>query len=95
METFGKFMLGLLLVIPVSILRAWVFSKLWLWFIVSTFVVEPISTLQAFGILIFLRIFTMKYEKDADSDEIWVRLVFSVFASFWILLVGWIVSLFF
>lgn len=63
METFGKFCFGMLMVIISALLGGFVFMKLWEWFVVYTFKVDPLSMAQSVGLLIVWSFLTHKHKK--------------------------------
>jgi hypothetical protein len=100
MKIFGQFLFGLFLNIPIGIFKAYVFSKLWEWFIVTTFALESINTLQAFGIMIVLSLVSPKRLDETINESNFIgKILSNTILSFllycWILGIGWIVSLFF
>lgn len=66
METFGKFCFGALAIITTSLLGGYAFMKLWQWFIVYAFAVQPINLIQAIGLVFFWRYLKPK-KKDEDE----------------------------
>lgn len=64
METFGKFCFGVFVIITTSLLGGYVFMKLWQWFIVYAFSVQPINLVQAIGLVFF-----WEYLKPKKKDE--------------------------
>ena len=63
METFGK----VLLVIVTTIVAAWAFQTLWMWFIVPLGV-SSISMAHAYGIMLVFSILKIKKPKDFDTE---------------------------
>lgn len=98
MENFGKFMTLVLILIINPIMYGFVVSKLWFWFIVPTFQMQPLRIVEAIGIIFLINFIRMKRDKEANSEKFWVELVtnifFVVFMSSFTLLFGWIASLF-
>ena len=78
------------LVLAASILRGYVFSILWGWFIVPTFGVHPISTPLAIGILITIGEITRQYVPSKDKD-VWMPICTMILSPLLALLLGWIV----
>lgn len=98
MENFGKFMVLLLAMIISPIVNGFVFSKLWAWFIVSTFGANPLRIIEAIGIIFLINFACAKREK-TDTDDFWNKfgdafLYMIIYAAF-ALLVGWIAHLFY
>lgn len=79
-----------------AVLRGWVLSCLWLWFIVPIFNLPQLSTVQAIGVSCVISFLTvhlseMKDEDKKPSTERWVDgLLFNFFA----LGIGYVVHLF-
>lgn len=53
METFGKLCFVGLAIITTSLLGGYTFMKLWQWFVVYAFGVQPINLVQAIGLVLF------------------------------------------
>ena len=66
MEKFGKFCFGVLSIITRSLLSGYAFMKLWGWFIVYTFHVQPINLIQSIGLVFFWGYLKPK-KKDVDG----------------------------
>jgi hypothetical protein len=85
-------------VIVTTILQGFVLSKLWAWFIMPIFQTEPLRVVESVGILTFVAIFNMRYDKKAYKSEFWKaiieRMIFVLTICAYILLFGWIVSLY-
>lgn len=60
----------LVVLIPVALYYAWAASYLWGWFIVPTFGLSPLSTLQLWGITLFLSMLRPKMTFDDKKKEI-------------------------
>lgn len=71
METFGKFCFGVLAIIAASILGGYAFMKLWEWFVVYAFSVQPINLVQSIGIVFFWGY--LKYQKKEEEDLTWSK----------------------
>lgn len=69
METFGKFCFGVLAIITTSLLGGYAFMKLWQWFIVYAFAVQPINLVQAIGLVFFLGY--LKHKKKGEEELTW------------------------
>ncbi len=86
---------GTLLAIGLS---GFLFGKLWLWFIVPTFNLEPLRFIEAVGICLVVEFLTMKYELNKPVDDFWEDLIKRIFyvimVSIIIFSTGWILSLF-
>jgi hypothetical protein len=98
MENFGKFMTVLLAMIISPIINGFVFSKLWLWFIVPIFQIHPLRVVEAIGIIFLINFIKVKKDKEADKDKFWetfaTNMVFVVLMAGFALLSGWVVMLF-
>lgn len=76
METFGKFMAGLIMIVLSAIIQGFVLSKLWAWFIVGLLSVHQITILQAIGLSMVVGYFRIKYDPSKkDNDEAWDNLI--------------------
>ena len=94
MENFGKFVLGTMLVFLGIVLRGYVLTKFWAWFIVSTFEVKPLALINAIGICFFVGLLWPRPDSK-EGKSFWVKTL-ELFVGMGIyLLIGWIVSLFF
>ena len=98
MKNFGKFMTIVLAMIISPIINGFVFSKLWFWFIVPTFQMQPLRVVEAIGIIFLINFIRVKRDKEADKDKFWEtftsNVVFTVFVAGFALLSGWVVTLF-
>ena len=98
MENFGKFMTVVLAMIISTIINGFVFSKLWFWFIVPTFQMQPLRVVEAIGIIFLINFIRVKRDKEADKDKFWEtfasNMVFIVLMAGFALLSGWVVTLF-
>jgi len=71
METFGKFCFGVLAIITTSLLGGYAFMKLWQWFIVYAFAVQPINLIQAIGLVFFWGY--LKPKKKDEEEMTWEK----------------------
>ena len=98
MENFGKFMAIVLSIIVGPIIKGFVFSKLWLWFLAPTFQIQPLRVIEAIGIMLLLRFLTFKPNRKAKEGDFWevyaTYVVSTILISGSALLFGWIVTLF-
>jgi hypothetical protein len=98
MEYFGRIISMIILLAVTVIIAAYVFSKLWLWFIVPVFEVNSLRLVEAIGIFILIIFVTAKRGKDLEEDDYWKDFInkvkFSVTFSFLSLLLGYITKLF-
>lgn len=91
------------------ITRAIVISTIWQWYIVETFDLDPITIAQAFGISLFISIFTNKTKSLSDRvmtkqlkeedqyfalKEFWYSVKNDIFTLGFVLLIGWIGTFF-
>ena len=86
---------GLVWLIPASIVRGFVLSKLWLWFVVSTFHINRLSIAAAIGIGLIVTMLTPTpaRSKDTEYGAAWMAGVAltSLASPFFILFIGWVV----
>jgi hypothetical protein len=69
METFGKFIFGLVLALCNIFLMAFTFLTLWGWFVVTTFSeynIEPLSWVEAYGLLLVVML--LKFDSTNITD---------------------------
>ena len=97
MENFNKFIAISLAMIISPIIRGFVFSKLWLWFIVPTFQMQPLKFVEAIGIILLINFFIVKLE-DINENNFWEvfgqNAIFVVVTACFALFSGWILTLF-
>ena len=96
MKNFKKFITVLLGIIVSYLVNGFVLLKLWEWFIVTTFKVQPLNLVQAIGIVILINFLFIKKEKSPDNfwKEFKERVAFLIVTAVFILFIGWIVTLF-
>lgn len=98
MENFGKFMTVVLAMIISPIINGFVFSKLWFWFIVPIFEMQPLRVVEAIGIMFLISFIRAKMDKEADKYDFWTtfaaNMAFIVLTAGFALLSGWVVTLF-
>lgn len=100
---FGLFsIVGVLLLIPTMlvvsyIIRGFVLSHLWTWFIVPLFHVASLDIIHAIGLSMVVGYLTqsVSFAKQDDSTSAIARLVIILSGPFVTLLFGWIVHTFF
>jgi len=77
METIGKIVTAIIILIVSAVISGFVLMKIWGWFIVTSvsmsvggivIMVNPLSLSQAVGLSMFFAIFTYKKTKDANQD---------------------------
>ena len=97
MENFGKFMIIVLSIIISPIINGFVFSKLWLWFIVPTFQIQPLRIVEAIGIVFLINfILSKRVEETKEFWENFIKnVIFIILMGGFALLSGWILTLFF
>jgi hypothetical protein len=75
--------------------NGFVLSKLWSWFIVTTFGLDPLNIVQAIGLTIVVGFLTVRTNWNTDKDKTTAekisQFVIALVAPFVTLLVGWIV----
>jgi len=92
--------LGLALLIPLTaILRGWVLTILWGWFVVPTFDMPQLTLAPAIGIALVVSYLTHqissgKKDDRAASDQIGKMIVHAIVGPLFTLLFGWVVHLF-
>lgn len=98
MENFGKFITIVLVMIITPIIKGFVFSKIWLWFIVPTFQIQPLRVVEAIGIMFLISFVNAKIDKETNKDTFWknlsISIAFTVLTAAVTLLFGWVVKLF-
>lgn len=98
MENFGKFMTIVLAMIISPIISGFVIVKLWAWFIVPTFEVNPLRIVEAIGIMFLINYLKAKRDKESDRDKFWeqfaANFIYLILMAGFTLLSGWIVQMF-
>lgn len=84
---------------PVSIVvRGWVLSILWSWFITPVFHAPKLSVAAAAGLSSIVSLLTTNYGEAQDEEmkkkPFWQKMLFSIFISVFMLGVGWVINLF-
>lgn len=95
----GLFAFAIGITIVGAILQGWVLSILWRWFVVSTFGLPPIETVQAIGLsmtLSFLIKSSVDVKREDESTESWATRMMGLYivGPFVALGLGYIVTLF-
>ena len=82
----------IILVVPIILLRSWVLTILWGWFMCPYFGLEPLTMPYAIGIALVIGMLTQSASelKDQYKEEAWKRMVGLALAPFVTLLIGWI-----
>jgi len=78
-------------IIALSILRGWVLSILWGWFIVPIFKAPPIGVAQAIAIAITVSLLAHQYVPSKEKNT-WGPLIFGCLLPLMALLIGWILK---
>lgn len=97
MENFGKLCFIALSLAVAYLLGGYVFMKLWQWFVVSAFAVQPITLIQSIGltfVLVFLRYKYEKKEKETTWDSIIERFKGTITFYIMALILGYLITLF-
>lgn len=98
METFGKFVTVILVMILTPIIRGFVLMTLWAWFVAPTFSLPNLSLAIAVGIMFLWTFLTVKMTKKEEGEDYWKSVlngvVFTVLGGVVTLGAGWIVTLF-
>ena len=95
MKNFGKFILGSMLVFLGIVLRGYILTKYWTWFIVSTFEVKPIALINAIGLSLFVSFLWLRPAPKKEKKSFWVKSAELFIELGFCLLMGWAVSLFY
>ena len=82
-----------------TIWNGFVLSKIWGWFAVSTFSLPTINLTQAMGLSLIASFLTHQHDKGeskykSETDKVLFSLYLTVITPAFILLIGWIVTLF-
>lgn len=98
METFGKVCFTLITMIITTLIGGFVFQTLWSWFIVPTFAMPQLTLIQAIGTSCFINYLKTNLSKKNDDEFsmefVLKALVMSVVMALFVLLLGWIITLF-
>jgi hypothetical protein len=82
------FLALLALDIPVLILRGFVLSQLWLWFLVPLGV-PVVGIAQAIGISLLVSMLTVSSHKSSDDDDFWTGAIGNLLKSLLMSLLAW------
>lgn len=95
METFGKIIAYIIIAVLGTIYGGFVFSKLWIWFVVPIFALPILTLTQAIGLTMVTRLAAMSSlpKDDKDKGLLESALVAVLFYTI-ILFIGWVVQLF-
>jgi hypothetical protein len=69
MKAIGIIFTVLITIVISSIWRGYVFSKLWLWFVVSSFGAVPLGIVQSIGLAITVTFLTYQYNSYEDKSK--------------------------
>lgn len=98
MENFGKFMTIILAMIISPIISGFVIMKLWLWFIVPIFEINPLRIVEAIGLMFFVNYLKIKRYEEEDRDRFWEKfkanVLYTILMAGFALFTGWLVNLF-
>ena len=97
-DFFGKTVLAIVLIFIVGFLEGYTLMKLWVWFIVSTFHITPITIIQALGIGLvfsFLKLDRKKVMEKGDESykDFITSLIMSCVTIVFVLGAGWVLKL--
>jgi uncharacterized protein YacL len=97
MENFGKFMTVILVMIVTPLINGFVVMKLWNWFIIPIFSLQPLRLIEAIGFTIILTFITTKPSKKNTQEYFWDWLfesvLYTILLGLFTLVFGYIVSL--
>lgn len=86
-------LLAFFLVVPVYVLNAWVITKLWGWYVVPAFGLQPLRMIYAFGLSVLAGMFrTGYYGEDNRAPTLKIAAALSIPVA--ALLLGWIGTFF-
>jgi hypothetical protein len=93
MDTLGKFVAAIVMIIIGLLVGGFILMMTWSWFIVPVFPTLPVLTLgQAIGIDVFISLLTAKMDdKDRDFEEMFEKFAKGLFYSAVLLFVAWLV----
>jgi hypothetical protein len=83
-----------LVVFPLILLRGWVLTLLWQWYIVPAFGVAPLRIVFAFGISLVVLSLTREGCQQKDDKPAYIKLALAFSNPLLTLLLGWIGSFF-
>lgn len=97
MEKFGKFMTIVLGIVASTFINGFVFSKLWFWFIVPIFHMQPLRVVEAIGIMFFITFIRANPNKELGGSNFWEAfakdLMFTFVVAATALVSGWVTSI--
>jgi hypothetical protein len=81
------------ILVPAILLRAWVITIMWNWYVVSAFGVSPLKMAYAFGFSVMIGMFTGRQaNKENNKPWLWLAQLFT--DPLMALLLGWIGTFF-
>jgi len=97
MENFGKFMIIIIVMIVTPLINGFVVMKLWNWFIIPIFSLQPLKLIEAIGFTIILAFITAKPSKNNKEEDFWDKLfesvLYTILLGLFTLILGYVVSL--
>ena len=78
----------------IVILRGWVLTQLWAWFVTPTFGLPALGIVAAVGLSMIVRYFSGTGSADGSDSDIGKLFGKSILNSVFFLVFGWIISLF-
>ena len=96
----GKFFMAIIAAVLLTLLRGYIFSKFWLWFIVSTFDADPIRIVEAIGLSFVVGFITdgalkvIDRTSTLDKEKLLVRILTIAVAYLLTWGLGWILNQF-
>ncbi len=84
--------IGLAILVPLVLVRAWVIAVLWGWYVVPAFGLAPLRLVYAFGLSLLLT-FVLP-PKDKNDDGFWINIGNAMMRVVVVLGMGWIGSWF-
>jgi hypothetical protein len=99
METFGKFIMGLILMVLSTIIGGFILTKFWNWFVIPIFYFNQITIIQAIGLSFLISYIRFDYKK-ANNDNLTFedfikQFITAIILSGLLFLIGYIIHLFY
>ena len=98
MDNIGKGVIGVLMFIIVTLVKAWTLVQLWTWFVVPVFGLGALELPYAIGLNLIVVAILAKRPKAIKEKEFWERyyldVTFKITMSIFVLCLGWVVNLF-
>jgi len=79
---------------PIVLLRAWVLTWLWVWYVVPAFGLHPLRMVYAFGLALIVNFLTANPTKTDTDKKWWSDLLIAAGGPLFVLLCGWIGTFF-